>query len=128
MAPPSGKPREGRRGSRPGPPRAQLHKSSAFAAIGCPMATAGSSPDLDERCRNRWTPTRACRYFYRSRRPPMRTISKTLSLLAFLAGTAVLHADAPKADAPQTTSNAEITTGAAGIKSKIQDDYQHTLY
>lgn len=56
----------------------------------------------------------------------MRTISKFLSLLAFLGGVAILHADT--APPPAKLSSGEMATGAAGIRSKIQDDYQHTLH
>jgi hypothetical protein len=58
----------------------------------------------------------------------MRSLGKHLSLLAFLGGAAVLHADtAPPAPA-KPLSTTEIVSGATKVQQQIQDDYQHTLY
>jgi hypothetical protein len=59
----------------------------------------------------------------------MRNVSKLLSVLAFLCGAAVLHADtAPAAPPPVTLSDAEMTTRALGLQSQIQEDNRRVLF
>jgi len=57
----------------------------------------------------------------------MRKPAKFLSVLAFLGGAAILHAQTPPAK-PVTLSASEMTLKAAGLQSQIQDDNRHVLY
>jgi hypothetical protein len=59
----------------------------------------------------------------------MRNASKLLSVLAFLGGAAVLHADtAPTPAKSAQLSDSEMTLRAAGFESQIQDDNRHVLF
>ena len=58
----------------------------------------------------------------------MRKLGKLLSLLGFLGGAAVLHADTVTATPAKQLPTTEMLAGAAKIQSQIQDDYQHVLY
>jgi len=60
----------------------------------------------------------------------MKKPAKLLSVLAFLGGAALLHAQTPQTPAakPVTLSVADMTLKAAGLQSQIADDNRHVLY
>jgi hypothetical protein len=57
----------------------------------------------------------------------MKKPAKLLSVLAFLGGAAILHAQTPPVK-PVTLSLSDMTLKAAGLQSQIQDDNRHVLY
>ena len=56
----------------------------------------------------------------------MKTLARSLTLVAALGGAAVLHADAP-APAPKILTPSEISTRAATIRAQILEDSQKVL-
>jgi hypothetical protein len=57
----------------------------------------------------------------------MNKLAKLLSVLAFLGGAAILHAQTAPAK-PVVASAQEMTLKAAGLQSQIQDDNRHVLF